>query len=254
MAITYVTNTSTSVGGTATTFTLTCPTTQAGDILLLDFAHNGTGDGTLSGTTITTGELTWTKKHAQLIYSNTRSGKTYWARATGDHSGQTVIVSSIGDYSTGLLTIYRGCLSSGDALAGATIVGELNASGNETQEEIVTTVDNCMVIFIVANGNGNYGITNPACTSPGALTRRVQGSGTVNCAHSSSDTLKVTAGGTGAFTWSQTNAITGSWAYALLPALAGPANLKSYNTNLKANIKTINTNPIANVKSLNTNV
>lgn len=37
-------------------------------------------------------------------------------------------------------------------------------------------------------------------------------------------------------------------------AAAGPANLKSYNTNLKANIKTINTNPIANVKSLNTNV
>lgn len=35
---------------------------------------------------------------------------------------------------------------------------------------------------------------------------------------------------------------------------SGPANLKSYNTNLKANIKTINTNPIANVKSLNTNV
>lgn len=35
---------------------------------------------------------------------------------------------------------------------------------------------------------------------------------------------------------------------------SGPANLKTYNTNLKANIKTINTNPIANVKSLNTNV
>jgi len=37
-------------------------------------------------------------------------------------------------------------------------------------------------------------------------------------------------------------------------AAAGPANLKSYNTNLKANIKSINTNLIANVKSLNTNV
>lgn len=35
---------------------------------------------------------------------------------------------------------------------------------------------------------------------------------------------------------------------------SGPANLKSYNTNLKANIKSINTNLIANVKSLNTNV
>lgn len=37
-------------------------------------------------------------------------------------------------------------------------------------------------------------------------------------------------------------------------ASPGPANLKSYNTNLKANIKSINTNPIANIKSLNTNV
>lgn len=37
-------------------------------------------------------------------------------------------------------------------------------------------------------------------------------------------------------------------------ASSGPANLKSYNTNLLANIKSINTNVIANVKSLDTNV
>lgn len=37
------------------------------------------------------------------------------------------------------------------------------------------------------------------------------------------------------------------------PAL-GPANLKSYDTNLKANIKSINTNLIGNIKSLDTNV
>ena len=35
---------------------------------------------------------------------------------------------------------------------------------------------------------------------------------------------------------------------------AGPANLKSYNTNLKANIKSIDTNLIANIKSIDTNV
>ena len=35
---------------------------------------------------------------------------------------------------------------------------------------------------------------------------------------------------------------------------SGPANMKSYNTNLKANVKSINTNLIANIKSLNTNV
>lgn len=43
------------------------------------------------------------------------------------------------------------------------------------------------------------------------------------------------------------------WIFTPPPAI-GPANLKSYNTNLKANVKSINTNLIANVKSLNTNV
>lgn len=36
-------------------------------------------------------------------------------------------------------------------------------------------------------------------------------------------------------------------------APSGPANLKTYNTNVKANIKSIDTNLIANVKTLNTN-
>jgi hypothetical protein len=38
------------------------------------------------------------------------------------------------------------------------------------------------------------------------------------------------------------------------PAAAGPANLKSLNTNVIANIKSFNTNVIANIKSINTNV
>lgn len=41
---------------------------------------------------------------------------------------------------------------------------------------------------------------------------------------------------------------------AINESASGPANLKSYNTNLKANIKSINTNLIANVKSLDTNI
>jgi len=57
------------------------------------------------------------------------------------------------------------------------------------------------------------------------------------------------------YTW--VTAQTSYWCMgSMAPAASasGPANLKSYNTNLKANIKSINTNPIANVKSLNTNV
>lgn len=37
-------------------------------------------------------------------------------------------------------------------------------------------------------------------------------------------------------------------------AVTGPANLKSFDTNVKSNIKSINTNVLANIKSINTNV
>lgn len=42
--------------------------------------------------------------------------------------------------------------------------------------------------------------------------------------------------------------------FAPFVAASGPANMKSYNTNLKANIKSIDTNLIANIKSFDTNV
>jgi hypothetical protein len=62
---------------------------------------------------------------------------------------------------------------------------------------------------------------------------------------------------TGAMSWADTDGSTSTdnlgMIIAVKPAAAGPENLKSYNTNLKANIKSINTNLIANVKTLDTN-
>lgn len=57
--------------------------------------------------------------------------------------------------------------------------------------------------------------------------------------------------------WGALNNDNVSWAavtLALRPTASGPANLKSFDTNLKANIKSIDGNLIANVKSLDTNV
>lgn len=71
------------------------------------------------------------------------------------------------------------------------------------------------------------------------------------------DSNAARATGSNSLAWSYAGA---SFSYWVLTSIApsasasGPANLKSYNTNLAANIKSINTNPIANVKSLNTNV
>src|SRR3989344_8174770 len=123
---------------TTDSFTMTLPATatQAGDILICEFAHRGTGNGTVAGTTVTTGGVTWTLKHSQLFGSSAFSGKTYWTRATGDHQGQTVTGSSLTNSCAAILTIYRGAVASGDPLADATIVGEENDSTNETQAEI----------------------------------------------------------------------------------------------------------------------
>ena len=135
MPISFISN---ALGGTTTTtsFSITLPTTAADDIIILEFCHRGTGNGTIGGTY--TGPA-FTLKHSQLFASSTFSGKTYYSRATGNHSGQTVTGSSLTNSCAAIITIYRGCFRSGDPLSDATVVGEENASGNETQAEITTT-------------------------------------------------------------------------------------------------------------------
>jgi hypothetical protein len=218
MAVTFVD--SVLAAGNPTT-SLTCTldfATAAGDILILEFTHRGTGDGTVAGTTVTTGGVTWTPKHDQPYATNTFSGMTYWARATGDHNGQTVTVSGLTNSCAGIVTCYAGALASGDPLADATVVGEDNASGNETQAQITTGTNGSWVVLVVAN-SPDVAVTSQTCTSPGALTARAEklstGGTDTSIAHASAE--KATAGATGAFTWAQTNGISGSWAYAIKP-------------------------------------
>lgn len=222
MAISFVSN---ALGGTTTTtsFSITLPTTQAGDILILEFAHRGTGDGTIAGTSVSTGGLTWALKRDQPFNSSTFSGKTYWTRATGDHSGQTVTGASLTNSCAAIVTIYRGAVTSGDPLADATIVGEENASGNETQAEITTTTNGAWVVLVVAN-SPDVAVASQACTSPGTLAERAErlstGGTDTSIVHASEE--KATAGATGAFTWSQSNGASGSWAYAIKPFVDSP--------------------------------
>lgn len=218
MAISYVTSAD---GGTASTtsFSVTLPTTQAGDILILEFCHRGTSDGTIGGTSISTGGLTWTQVKHQLFSSGSFSGKVLWTRATGNHSGQTVTGSSLNNSCAALVHVYRGCVASGDPTTAATIVGEANGSGNTAQVEITTTVDNAMVCFAVYN-SPDLNVTSQSGATIGALTPRAEvlstGGTDTSTAHASA--IKATAGGTGQFTWSQTNSPSGSIAYALVPA------------------------------------
>lgn len=227
MAISFVAN-ALGAANSTTSFSITLPTTAAGDILILEFAHRGIGDGTIGGTSVTSGGLTWTLKHSQLFATSAFSGKTYWTRATGDHAGQTVTGSSLTNSCAAILTQYRGALASGDPLADATIVGEQNASGNETQAQITTATDGAYVVLVVAN-SPDVAVSTQACTSPGALAARAErlstGGTDSSIAHASAE--KATAGATGAFTWAQTDGAGGSWAYAIQPAAVVAGGFRS---------------------------
>jgi hypothetical protein len=220
VSVTFVSN---ALGGTTTTtsFSITLPTTQSGDIIILEYTHRGTTDATLGGTY---SGGAFTEKHDQLYATSTFSGKTLWSRATGNHSGQTVTGSGLTNACAAIITIYRGALAAGDPLADATIVGEQNISGNETQAQITTGNDNSWVVLVVAN-SPDVAISSQTCTSPGALAERAEvlstGGTDASIAHASAE--KALAGATGAFTWAQTNGASGSWAYAIRAEPPGAA-------------------------------
>lgn len=217
MAISFIAN---ALGGTTTTtsFSIALPTTQAGDIIILEFTHRGTDDGTIGGTY---SGPAFALKHSQLYSSSAFSGKTYWSRATGNHAGETVTGSGLTNSCAAVVTVYRGALASGDPLDAATIVGEQNASGNETQAGITTTVDGAWYVLVVAN-SPDAAITP---TAPAGITERAErlstGGTDASISHSS-DELAI-AGATGAFTWTQANQASGSWAYAIQPEPVGAA-------------------------------
>lgn len=220
MAVSFITS---ALGATnsTTSFSITLPTTEAGDLIIVEFTHRGTGDGTQSGTFTET----LTLKHSQLYNASALSGKTYYARATGDHAGETVGFTGLTNSCAAILTVYRGVLAAGDPLADATIVGEENASGNETQAEITTGTDGSWVVLVVAN-SPDVAVATQACTSPGTLVERAERLSTggldTSIAHASEE--KASAGATGAFTWTQTNGASGSWAYAIEAEPPPPAN------------------------------
>lgn len=215
MAVNFIAN---ALGGTATTttFSITLPATQAGDVLILEYTHRATTDATLGGTSITTGGLTWTQVRNQLHNTSAWSSHTVWTRASGNHSGQTITGAALTNSCAAVVTQYRGALASGDPLTGATIVGEQNASGDVTLAQITTTEADCWVVLVVGN-SPDVAVTAQTCTSPGSLTIRAEilSTGGTDSSICHASAAKAAAGATGSFTYSQAAQPSGAWAYAI---------------------------------------
>jgi hypothetical protein len=216
VAIQYLRN---ALGPTTSTtsVSVTLPATAAGDLLIFEYVHRGTGTGTIGGTSVSTGGLTWNNKHDQLFGASAFSGHTYWTIATGDHSGQTVTASSLTNSSAGIVTVYSGAHQT-TPLDDATVVGEENASGDEGQAAITTATNGAWVVLVVVN-SPDLAVSSQAAANL-TLTERAErlstGGTDASIAHASG--VLATAGSSGAFTWAQTNAASGSWAYAIKPA------------------------------------
>lgn len=125
-------------------------------------------------------------------------------------------------------------------------------SGTTVTTTVTTVADNAIAVGTGLMDNGNI----TASTGATLVGTRVAFQGTANSmAYYESSTFPITPAQ--AYDMTVTGAA-GSNRRLILASIApaaavGPANLKTYNTNVKANIKTIDTNPIANVKTLNTN-
>lgn len=209
-------------GGNPTTgFSITSPgaSIQLGDLMIVEFTHRGTGDGSISDNS---GDgVAWQRKGEVLFASNAFSVQQYYKRATAAFVGtsRTISGSGLTNSCAPVLTVYRGAVASGDPFEAWS--AESNASGNESHGEITTLTDGAFVCLVVGN-SPDLAISGQACTSPGALTERAEklstGGTDASIAHASAG--KASAGATGALTWTQTNAASGSLAYAIAPAVA----------------------------------
>ena len=149
---------------------------------------------------------------------------------------------------------YANCSMEAISYTGVKQTGQPDAYGTNNAKvatsvtvSTTTVADNCWIVGAICNSNA----TSPTRTN---FTSRKFNTGTGEDAGDTNGNQTPA----GAKNVTESTAASNYWegiTVSLSPYVnPGPANLKSYNTNLKANIKTINTNPIANVKSLDTNV
>jgi len=219
-------------GAGTTSTTVTIPATvQAGDVLYLTVTSrdhtSGTGKATVSDND--TGGNAW----AEMASSTNRKGYVFWKRATSGTAGKTITVSGGVGSTCATVSAYYNVIESGNPYANAS--AQDNTSGTESHSGFTPSNNNSMICLSVCDaGNDTNTITSPqTATSPGALTQRsrAQSTGGSDCAATHLSAPQVgSAGATGNFTWSQTNAVTASIVWAIPPEVTVSASATAAQT------------------------
>lgn len=239
MALAYVAATSV----TRTTYTGSQTISFASgtcDLLVLWTSnYSGTGDiftgVTFNGSAMT--KVTGASGTQGAIYASC----WYIYGQSGTHDIVVSFSGSNQDLNTAVVS-YSGALQSSSVIAASNFT--TNTSTSITCTITTAATANCWVV-------GQCGTYGETATFSAPTTQRSGTDGNYKIGDSNGT---VTASSTYDITATMLNGNNFMAGVEIAPAVAaGPANLKSYNTNVKANIKSIDTNLIANVKSLDTN-
>jgi hypothetical protein len=145
-APTWVSATAQGGGTVTTTCTVTLPTTAANDILIVTVINGGAN----AAPTLTTGTFSLDTSLA-LIGSGggwtSGWGGTYWVRCSGNHSGETIILTGATDSCSMQVARYSGCITTGNPYDTNISEATVAAGANMALAAFNTTVTDTLVVL-----------------------------------------------------------------------------------------------------------
>jgi hypothetical protein len=247
MAITYI-DKSTAESASSKTAVLDQVTgIQNNDIMLCYVSYFSTG--------VITPPAGWSN-----IYNGSANENLFYKIASSESGTYTFTNSASASKISAVIATYRGGFDTTNPIDQSSVNVPAGTSANVTASTITVTAVNSALLYFGSVLTSAGVTTFSAPTSPATFTEDIaidtSGIGAQIYQEIAHATLS-SNGATGNIIAVASRSVATSARFAIAvslnPGTSGPANLKSYNTNLKANIKTINTNPIANVKTLDTN-
>lgn len=202
-------------GNPTTAPTCTLGTTAAGDILIFGLVdgNTNTGPASLTGTSVTTGGLTWTKKIGAAGNGTTMHGSLWWARATGDHSGQTIIAAT-NNSGASCWASYRGCVETGDPFEAAVATGIVPATTSVSG--FTTTTPGVKLLQVLAIDDDVFSSTETIGGITSHRTTNGQSTGGNDTGVEFNELNQEVPGATGNFVWTGNTA---DWKVALIGSL-----------------------------------
>lgn len=226
MAITVIYTTGATGGGTGSNYTLTPPNSsaQAGDVAVIVVGERMSTESVTGITDTATGTKAFTKLRFSAPSSVAATGIWYRVLQSGDPgvgntNTWTVATTRGGE---GVLVVYRGVDNTNPIDAQGTTNTATSASA--TFNSVTTVTAGAMFIGAFAQSNAAGGLVSQTSGSPTLTVRGNNGNGgatTTKEAAGFVDGVITTAGASGAFVWSATNAVWSTDTCALRPASVG---------------------------------